>query len=183
MNNANAESKRRTREKNVAERACATPTFRRPRLDRTKCHQCGAAAYGTSAVADNLFSAIVHTTNAPPAPRAMTGERIHTYTRACAYIHTRAHHRTHNLADVRRATRPWPSFGGGKSVYILRSRTRTRAGGRMTAVGGGPGGRAPVVDGRNIVDGRLRGKPETSTAMTGPLSIALAFSPVVGGPR
>lgn len=106
--------------------------------------------------------------------------RTYTHTHARAHTHTT---RTHNLADVRRATRPWPSFGGGKSVYVLRTRTRTRAGGRTTAVGGGPGGRAPVVDGRNIADGRLRGKPETSTAMTGPLSIALAFSPVVGGPR
>lgn len=139
-------------------------------LDRTKCHQCGAAAYGTSAVVDNLFSAIVHTTNVvPSAPRATTGER----TRARAHTHTH----THNLADVRRATRPWPSVGGGKSVYVLR--TRTRAGERTTtaaaAVGGGLGGRTPVVDGRNIADGRHRGKPETSTATTGPPPIALAF--------
>lgn len=77
--NANAE--RRARERNVVNRACALPTFRRPRLDRAKCHQCGAAAYGTSAVADNLFSAIVHTTNAPPTPRATTGERTRTHTR------------------------------------------------------------------------------------------------------
>jgi len=139
--------------------ACAAPTFRRPRLDRTQCRQCGAVAYGTSAVADNQFSAIVHTTNAPPATRATTRQRIHTHARA--HIHTT---RTHNLADVRRATRPWPSFGGRKSVYVLRTRTT-------------------VVDGRNITDGRLRGRPETSTAMTGPLSIALTFSPVVGEPR
>lgn len=140
-------------------------------LDRTKCHQCGAAAYGTSAVVDNLFSAIVHTTNVvPSAPRAPRPVN------ALARAHTHTH--THNLADVRRATRP--SVGGGKSVYVLR--TRTRAGERTTtaaaaaaAVGGGLGGRTPVVDGRNIADGRHRGKPETSTATTGPPSITLAF--------
>lgn len=113
-------------------------------------------------------------------PRAP--HNVHAHTRARAFTHTHIHStRTHNLTDVRRATRPWPSVGGGKSVYVLR--TRTRAGGRTTAVGGGPGGRAPVVDGRNIADGRQRGKPETSTAMAGPLSIALAFSLVVGRPR
>lgn len=78
----------RARERNAVERACALPTFRRPRPDRTKCHQCGAATYGTSAVVDNLFSAIVHTTNAPSAPRATTVKRTRTHARARLHAHT-----------------------------------------------------------------------------------------------
>lgn len=178
--NANAESKRDEHEKGTSS------------IARAHCRR----SVGHGSTGRNVISVPRWRTVRPPSPttyfrplytrqthrrpRASRPENVHAHTRARAHTHTT---RTHNLADVRRATRPWPSFGGGKSVYVLRTRTRTHAGGRTTAVGGGPGGRAPVVDGRNIADGRLRGKPETSTAMTGPLSIALAFSPVVGRPR
>jgi hypothetical protein len=96
-----------------------------------------------------IFGHCTHDERTPSAPRATTGGR--TRTRARAHTLTQTH--TYNLADVRRATRP--SVGGGKSVYVLR--TRTRAGERTTAVGGGLGGRTPVVDGRNIADGRHGG--------------------------
>lgn len=103
------------------------------------------------------------------------------------HTHRRATTRTHNLADVRRATRPWPSVGvGGKSVYICtyahahntHTHTRARAMRRQQSAGVLAAARQSSTDVISRMD---------DDGKTGDVDIVVdrtrAFFPVAGGPR